>query len=160
MMNEEASQQYGSGSRQRTYSSSHSIDDTTLHDDDPVDRMEMDAEASEYPSKYDDKYMNEKNAINDAQSVRFTAFTMKQDTGNSIVAELRNVGVTVLSLESLSTTSMIHYMDAVTSMRLGEANDEKCMLYTDRMGRVFNVVISVSTHCTSRTSPLSSVSCV
>lgn len=151
MIHEEDSEQFGS--RQRTYSS-QSIDDTTLHDDDPVDRMEMDTENSEYPRKYNDKFLNEKNAISDAQSVRFTAFTMKQDTGNSIVSELRNVGVTVLSLESLSTTAMIDYMDAVTSMRLGEANDEKCMLYTDRMGRVFNVVISVSTHYTSRPSPL------
>jgi len=126
--------------------SSPSIDDTTLDDDDPVDQLHIndDDEEGYYPQmgNYDDKYLNEKNAINDAQSVRYTAYTMKQDNGNSIVAELRNVGVTVLSLESLSTSAMIHYMDAVTSMRLGEANDEKCMLYTDRMGRVFNVVIS------------------
>lgn len=37
---------------------------------------------------------------------------------------------------------MIDYMDAVTTMRLGNETDEKCMLYTDRMGRVFNVIIS------------------
>lgn len=129
--------------------SSESIDDTTLDDDDPVDQLHLnvdDEEEQDYHGmrNYDDKYLNEKNAIHDAQSVRYTAYTMKQDSGNSIVTELRNVGVTVLSLESLSTSAMIHYMDAVTSMRLGEANDEKCMLYTDRMGRVFNVVISVS----------------
>jgi hypothetical protein len=61
---------------------------------------------------------------------------------SDIVQQLRNVGVTVLSLESLSTAAMINYMDAVTTMRLGNGNDEKCMLYTDIMGRVFNVVIS------------------
>ncbi len=88
----------------------------------------------------DDKYRYERNAINDAQSVAYTAYTMNQDT--DIVQQLRNVGVTVLSLESLSTADMINYMDAVTTMRLGNGNDEKCMLYTDRMGRVFNVVIS------------------
>ena len=132
---------------QSQYSSRESIDDTTLDDDDPVDQLRLDGGDEEDYSemrKYDEKYMYEKNAIHDAQSVKYTAYTMKQDSGNSIVAELRNVGVTVLSLESLSTSAMIHYMDAVTSMRLGEANDEKCMLYTDRMGRVFNVVISVS----------------
>lgn len=125
--------------------SSQSIDDTTLDDDDPVDQLNLNVDEEDYPDDmrdYNDKYLNEKNAIHDAQSVRYTAYTMRQDSGNSIVTELRNVGVTVLSLESLSTSAMIHYMDAVTSMRLGEANDEKCMLYTDRMGRVFNVVIS------------------
>lgn len=111
-----------------------SIDNSTLNDD----------EESHSDGQYDEKYKDERLAINDAQSVRYTAYTM--DT-KSIVTELRNVGVTVLSLESLSTTAMIHYMDAVTSMRLGEADDEKCVLYTDRMGRVFNVVISVSTLC-------------
>lgn len=129
--------------------SSQSIDDTTLDDDDPVDQLNLNVDEEDYPDDmrdYNDKYLNEKNAIHDAQSVRYTAYTMRQDSGNSIVTELRNVGVTVLSLESLSTSAMIHYMDAVTSMRLGEANDEKCMLYTDRMGRVFNVVISVSMH--------------
>jgi len=135
----------------RRSSSAPSIDDTTLQDDDPIDRIRMDVDVETVGSadddeatKYDEKFRNERNAINDAQSVRFTAYTMKQDNGHSIVNELRNVGVTVLSLESLSTSAMIDYMDAVTSMRLGEANDEKCMLYTDRMGRVFNVVISVS----------------
>ena len=88
----------------------------------------------------EDKYRHEKNAINDAQSVAYTAYTMNQDS--DIVQQLRNVGVTVLSLESLSTSAMINYMDAVTTMRLGNGNDEKCMLYTDRMGRVFNVIIS------------------
>ena len=124
------------GSRQRTYSTD-SYDDTTLHDDDPVDRIERNTEIK----RHSNKYSGEKNAINDAQSVKYTAYTMKN---HNIVNELRNVGVTVLSLESLSTSGLIHYMDAVTSMRLGESNDEKCMLYTDRMGRVFNVVISVS----------------
>lgn len=88
----------------------------------------------------DDKYLYERDAINDAQSVAYTAYTMDQQ--KDIVKQLRNVGVTVLSLESLSTAAMINYMDAVTTMRLGNGNDEKCMLYTDRMGRVFNVVIS------------------
>jgi hypothetical protein len=97
----------------------------------------MNANIDQHPHKYS----SEKNAINDAQSVKYTAYTMKT---HNIVDELRNVGVTVLSLESLSTKGLIHYMDAVTNIRLGESNDEKCMLYTDRMGRVYNVVISVS----------------
>eukprot|EP00554_Chaetoceros_debilis_P016387 CAMPEP_0194113640 /NCGR_PEP_ID=MMETSP0150-20130528/17210_1 /TAXON_ID=122233 /ORGANISM="Chaetoceros debilis, Strain MM31A-1" /LENGTH=373 /DNA_ID=CAMNT_0038803611 /DNA_START=86 /DNA_END=1204 /DNA_ORIENTATION=+ len=110
---------------------------------DSVDLSTLNDEEESHPDEqYEDKYKDEKLAINDAQSVRYTAYTM--DT-KSIVTELRNVGVTVLSLESLSTTAMIHYMDAVTSMRLGEADDEKCVLYTDRMGRVFNVVISGGT---------------
>ena len=50
--------------------------------------------------------------------------------------------MTVLSLESLSKAAMINYMDAVATMRLGNGDDEKCMLYTDSMGRVFNVIIS------------------
>ena len=91
----------------------------------------------------DEKEKYEKYALNDAQSVAYTAYTMNLDSGKGVVDDLRNVGVTVLSLESLSTAAMIHYMDAVTTMRLGNENDEKCMLYTDRMGRVFNVVISV-----------------
>lgn len=90
----------------------------------------------------DDKYIYERDAINDAQSVTFTAYNMNQDNTTDIVQQLRDVGVTVLSLESLSTAAMINYMDAVTTMRLGNGNDEKCMLYTDRMGRVFNVIIS------------------
>lgn len=127
----------------RHHNSNASMDDTTLHDpDSPMNIGRMLGGVSddeESPGKFKQKYRDEQFAINDAQSVRFTAYTM--DTKN-IVNELRNVGVTVLSLESLSTTAMIDYMDAVTSIRLGEANDEKCMLYTDRMGRVFNVIIS------------------
>ncbi len=95
---------------------------------------------NESQMKLDDKYRYERNAINDAQSVAYTAYTMNQD--NDIVHQLRNVGVTVLSLESLSTAALMNYMDAITTMRLGNGDDEKCMLYTDRMGRVFNVVIS------------------
>ncbi len=132
-----------------------SMDASTLHDpDSPVNisrmhREEDDEETSSTASgKYHEKYRGERFAINDAQSVRYTAYTMNT---KNIVNELRNVGVTVLSLESLSTTAMIDYMDAVTSIRLGEANDEKCMLYTDRMGRVFNVVISVSIRIHTRT---------
>lgn len=97
----------------------------------------------DYGMKYKEKYANERGAISDAQSVAYTAYNMNLESGQSIVNDLRNVGVTVLSLESLSTEAMIHYMDAVTTMRLGDENDEKCMLYTDRMGRVFNVIISV-----------------
>ena len=144
-------QEYSSPGRSNSFNrrSTYSMDETTLNDDDPVDNLEMDGETEGFDAstnKYDEKYMNERSAINDAQSVRYTAysFTMKQDSGFSIVSELRNVGVTVLSLESLSTEAMIHYMDAVTSMRLGDSNDEKCMLYIDRMDRVFNVVVSVS----------------
>ncbi len=121
-----------------------SMDASTLHDPDSpvnVSRMHGGDDDEEASGKYNEKYRGERFAINDAQSVRYTAYTMNK---KDIVNELRNVGVTVLSLESLSTTAMIDYMDAVTSIRLGEANDEKCMLYTDRMGRVFNVVISVS----------------
>ena len=131
----------------RTSDSPQSIDNTTLNDNDPIDQIDLDEEMDDAASsKYDEKYRNERNAIHDAQSVRYTAysFTAKQDSGDSIVNELRNVGVTVLSLETLSTSKLIQYMDAVTKMRIGDATDEKCMLYTDRMGRVFNVVISVS----------------
>ena len=77
--------------------------------------------------KPDDKYRYERHAINDAQSVPYTAYTMNQD--NDIVHQLRNVGVTVLSLESLSTAALMNYMDAITTMRLGNGDDEKCMLY-------------------------------
>ena len=88
-----------------------------------------------------DKFRHERMAMNnDAQSVAYTAYTMNQET--DIVQQLRGVGVTVLSLESLSTAAMINYMDAVATMRLGNGDDEKCMLYTDSMGRVFNVIIS------------------
>ncbi len=128
---------------------SDSIDNTTLNDNDPIDEIELDEEMDDGTlSKYDEKYKDERNAINDAQSVRYTAysFTAKQDSGEMIVNELKKVGVTVLSLETLSTSNLIQYMNAVTNMRIGDATDEKCMLYTDRMGRVFNVVISVS-HC-------------
>jgi len=117
---------------------------TTLQEEETVTSRSYSGEENEATSKrYDDeKYNHERSAIKDAQSVAYTAFTMNFDTGQTIVDDLRNVGVTVLSLESLSTAAMIHYMDAVTTMRLGDENDEKCMLYTDRMGRVFNVVIS------------------
>ena len=140
------------------------VDDvTTIPEDDELPRRPGYSEDEEMPSempsgptysagsetdltmkKYqEDTYYYERNAINDAQSVAYTAFTMNLNTGQTIVEDLRNVGVTVLSLESLSTAAMIDYMDAVTTMRLGTETDEKCMLYTDRMGRVFNVVISV-----------------
>ena len=140
------------------------VDDvTTIPEDDELSRRPRYCEDEEMPSempsgptysagsetdltmkKYqEDAYYYEKNTINDAQSVAYTSFTMNLNTGQTIVEDLRNVGVTVLSLESLSTAAMIDYMDAVTTMRLGTETDEKCMLYTDRMGRVFNVVISV-----------------
>lgn len=116
--------------------------DDTIRGDEQDDLSYSGEESIEGLEK-DDKYDFERSAINDAQSVSYTAYTMNLDSGQTIVNDLRNVGVTVLSLESLSTAAMIHYMDAVTTMRLGNENDEKCMLYTDRMGRVFNVIISV-----------------
>lgn len=91
---------------------------------------------------YQQKFKEEVNAIHGAQSVAYTAYTMKTKGGENVVQHLNNVGVTVLNLESLSTTAMVTYMDAVTNMRIGDVNDEKCMLYTDRMGRVFNVIIA------------------
>lgn len=91
---------------------------------------------------YRQKYKEEVHAIHGAQSVAYTAYTMKTKVGEDVVQRLNNVGVTVLNLESLSTAAMVTYMDAVTSMRIGDVSDEKCMLYTDRMGRVFNVIIS------------------
>ena len=139
-------------SRSREYNITRNMADelTTLHTDveTPVVTAPTysvdESETSAASRKYDnEKYNFERSAINDAQSVAYTAFTMNLDSGQTIVKDLRNVGVTVLSLESLSTAAMIHYMDAVTTMRLGNENDEKCMLYTDRMGRVFNVIISV-----------------
>ncbi len=131
----------------RASSSPQSMDNTTLNDNDPIDQIGIDEEMDDASSsKYDEKYLSERNAILDAQSVKHTAysFSAKQESGETIVNELRNVGVTVLSLETLTTSNLIQYMDAVTMMRIGDASDEKCMLYTDRMGRVFNVVISVS----------------
>lgn len=91
---------------------------------------------------YLQKCLDEKDAIHGAQSVKYTVYSMKINEGTDIVQRLNKVGVTVLSLESLSNATMLNYMDAVTGMRLGDTNDEKCMLYTDRMGRVFNVIIS------------------
>mmetsp|Transcript_18757 Transcript_18757/g.23614 ORF Transcript_18757/g.23614 Transcript_18757/m.23614 type:complete len:501 (+) Transcript_18757:229-1731(+) len=122
------------GSSYRSYSSRSDFNE-------PISTMNgTDTADAESHMKLDDKYRYERSAINDAQSVAYTAYTMNQD--NDIVHQLRNVGVTVLSLESLSTAAMMNYMDAITTMRLGNGDDEKCMLYTDRMGRVFNVVIS------------------
>jgi len=149
-------------SRSRDYPSRNTADEvTTIQDDDetpggdrsysrqddetdPVRGRSYSGDETEATSKKyeDNNYSYERSAINDAQSVAYTAYTMNLETGQTIVDDLRNVGVTVLSLESLSTAAMIDYMDAVTTMRLGNETDEKCMLYTDRMGRVFNVIIS------------------
>jgi hypothetical protein len=98
--------------------------------------------ANHHRDVYRQKYKEEVNAIHGAQSVAYTAYTMKTKAGENVVQHLNNVGVTVLNLESLSTFAMVTYMDAVANMRIGDVDDEKCMLYTDRMGRVFNVIIS------------------
>ena len=124
--------------------SSSTMGDGRYEESDYSKRYTDDEAPENYGLKYKEKYASERGAISDAQSVAYTAYNMNLESGQSIVNDLRNVGVTVLSLESLSTEAMIHYMDAVTTMRLGDENDEKCMLYTDRMGRVFNVIISVS----------------
>ena len=124
--------------------SSSTMGDGRYEESDYSKRYTDDESPENYGLKYKEKYASERGAISDAQSVAYTAYNMNLESGQSIVNDLRNVGVTVLSLESLSTEAMIHYMDAVTTMRLGDENDEKCMLYTDRMGRVFNVIISVS----------------
>jgi len=57
----------------------------------------------------------------------------------SIISELRNVGVNVLSIESSS--DILSYLDAVATETL---SGEQCLLYTDESGKTFNVVVSVS----------------
>ena len=59
--------------------------------------------------------------------------------GPSIIMELRNVGVNVLSIESNS--DILSYLDAVATETL---SGEQCLLYTDGSGKTFNVVVSVS----------------
>lgn len=61
------------------------------------------------------------------------------DNGPSIIMELRNVGVNVLSIESNS--DILSYLDAVATETL---SGEQCLLYTDGSGKTFNVVVSVS----------------
>mmetsp|Transcript_20830 Transcript_20830/g.25625 ORF Transcript_20830/g.25625 Transcript_20830/m.25625 type:complete len:540 (-) Transcript_20830:54-1673(-) len=145
---EDEAQRYYNEESKRSYENSIvDADDITVDFEHPVGNhhhpsRHVEEEQEFEPSSYNDKYRHERNAINDAQSVAYTAYTMTQEKAEDIVQQLRNVGVTVLSLESLSTAAMINYMDAVTTMRLGSENIEKCMLYTDRMGRVFNVIIS------------------
>uniref|UniRef100_A0A7S1BC40 Uncharacterized protein n=1 Tax=Corethron hystrix TaxID=216773 RepID=A0A7S1BC40_9STRA len=56
-----------------------------------------------------------------------------------IIDELRNVGVTVLSVGS--GADVFAFLDAVTL----ELPSQRCLLYTDNLGRVFNVVVSGGT---------------
>eukprot|EP00566_Odontella_aurita_P005856 CAMPEP_0113560478 /NCGR_PEP_ID=MMETSP0015_2-20120614/19452_1 /TAXON_ID=2838 /ORGANISM="Odontella" /LENGTH=581 /DNA_ID=CAMNT_0000462185 /DNA_START=140 /DNA_END=1885 /DNA_ORIENTATION=+ /assembly_acc=CAM_ASM_000160 len=74
----------------------------------------------------------------DAQSVAYTAYTMNMTSGEQIIEELRNVGVNVLSVEG--DADVFAYLDAVTA-----EPGEQCLLYTDDMGRVFNIVIAGGT---------------
>lgn len=126
------------GNHHMNYDMQHYNSRSNMNEEIP--RQDHHYESGHQMMKNEDKYRHERYAINDAQSVAYTAYTLNHD--NDIVQQLRNVGVTVLSLESLSTAAMINYMNAVATMRLGNGNDEKCMLYTDRMGRLFNVIIS------------------
>lgn len=73
-------------------------------------------------------------------SVGYTAYHLNDSV--NLVEELRNVGVTVLSLDISSTNAMKHYLNAVCTMKLGSESEETCILYTDQMGRLFNVVLS------------------
>ena len=75
-------------------------------------------------------------------SVTYTAYQLSDSM--NMIEELRNVGVTVLSLDSSSTDAMTQYLNAVCSMKLGSESEETCILYTDQSGRLYNVVLSVS----------------
>jgi hypothetical protein len=105
-------------------------------------RYEDDAPSvAEYSGAGTPKYAD---AASVAQSVAYTAYTMNMDSGEQIIEELRNVGVNVLSVESAA--DMFTFIDEVTKERSALAEyEQRCMLYTDEMERVFNVVISVRT---------------
>ena len=76
-------------------------------------------------------------AMGDKSAVAGSVYAMS--TGPTIITELRNVGVNVLSIES--NADILSYLDAVATETLV---GEQCLLYTDGNGRTFNVVVSVS----------------
>jgi len=104
------------------------------------------ASVAEYSAADTPKYAD---AASVAQSVAYTAYTMNMDSGEQIIEELRNVGVNVLSVES--SADMFTFIDEVTKERSALAEcEQRCLLYTDDMERVFNVVISGGTEGMSK----------
>ena len=82
-------------------------------------------------------------AMGDKSAVAGSVYAMS--TGPTIITELRNVGVNVLSIES--NADILSYLDAVATESL---SGQQCLLYTDSNGRTFNVVVSVSWRRVSR----------
>ena len=76
-------------------------------------------------------------AMGDKSAVGGSVYAMS--AGPTIITELRNVGVNVLSIES--NADILSYLDAVATESL---SGQQCLLYTDSNGRTFNVVVSVS----------------
>ena len=91
--------------------------------------------AEEAPAPPPPPVMN--GAMGDKSAVAGSVYAMS--TGPTIITELRNVGVNVLSIES--NADILSYLDAVATETLV---GEQCLLYTDSNGRTFNVVVSVS----------------